>query len=223
MTAAPNPTIPDKIPDDAQTAHTRRAYDRHARFYDALEWPVEQLLYRRWRKALWQRIEGPEVIEVGVGTGKNVPYYPEGVQVTAVDLSEGMLERARRVLARHPAKAAALYRMDAEHLDFADDTFDEAVATFVFCSVPDPVVGLREVLRVTRPGGHLRLIEHQRADAEALGRVMDRLDGPIHRRTGVHIARRTVGNVRAAGWHLDHARHLTPLGLFRRIDAHKPL
>jgi SAM-dependent methyltransferase len=122
----------------AQTTHTRRAYDRHARFYDALEWPVEQLLYRRWRKALWQRIEGPEVIEIGVGTGKNVPYYPEGVQVTAVDLSEGMLARARRALQRHPEKAVALYLMDAERLDFDDDTFDEAVATFVFCSVPDP-------------------------------------------------------------------------------------
>ena len=206
----------------AQTTHTRRAYDRHARFYDALEWPVEQLLYRRWRKALWQRIEGPEVIEIGVGTGKNVPYYPEGVQVTAVDLSEGMLARARRALQRHPEKAVALYLMDAERLDFDDDTFDEAVATFVFCSVPDPVAGLREALRVTKPGGRLRLLEHQRADAEALGRVMDRLNAPIHRRTGVHIARQTVENVRAAGWHLDRARPLTPLGLFRRIDAHKP-
>lgn len=209
-------------PAEATTAHTRRAYDRNARFYDLLEWPVEQLLYRRWRRGLWRDVRGPAVLELGVGTGKNVPYYPEGVRVTGVDLSGGMLARARRALERHPGKAAALYLMDAQRLDFADDTFDEAVATFVFCSVPDPVAGLREALRVTKPGGRLHLIEHQRADAEALGRVMDRLDGPIHRRTGVHIARETVENVRAAGWHLDHVEHPTPLGLFRRTDAHKP-
>ena len=207
----------------ADTAHTRRAYDRHARFYDVLEWPVEQLLYCRWRKALWRGVEGPEVLEVGVGTGKNVPYYPADVCVTGVDLSEGMLARARRALLRHPDKAAVLHLMDAQHLTFPDDAFDEAVATFVFCSVPDPVAGLREALRVTKPGGRLSLLEHQRADAEPLGRVMDRLDGSIHRRTGVHIARRTVENVRAAGWHLDRVEHLTPFALFRRIDASKPL
>lgn len=207
---------------DAETTHTRRAYDRNARFYDVLEWPVERLLFRRWRAALWRRVAGPELIEIGVGTGKNVPYYPEGVQVTALDLSEGMLERARRVLARHPEKAVALYRMDAEDLDFADDAFDEALATFVFCSVPDPVAGLREARRVTRPGGRLHLLEHQRADAAPLGRVMDRLDGPLHRASGVHIARRTVENVRAAGWQIDRDERLDPFGVFRLITAHNP-
>jgi ubiquinone/menaquinone biosynthesis C-methylase UbiE len=201
------------------TAHARRAYDRNARFYDVLEWPVEQLLYRRWRRALWREVRGPAVIEVGVGTGKNVPYYPEGVRVTGVDLSEGMLARARRVLARHPGRAAELYLMDAEHLPFPDAAFDEAVATFVFCSVPDPVAGLREARRVTRPGGRLRLLEHQRADAEPLARVMDRLDGPLHRASGVHVARRTTANVRAAGWHLDRVERLDPLGIFRLIAA----
>ena len=215
-------TASEQTPTGAETAHTRRAYDRNARFYDVLEWPVERLLYRRWREELWRRVEGTEVIEIGVGTGKNVPYYPAGVQVTALDLSEGMLERARRVLSRHPEKAVALYRMDAEDLDLTDDAFDEAVATFVFCSVPNPVAGLREARRVTRPGGRLRLLEHQRADAERLGRVMDRLDGPLHRLSGVHVARRTVENVRAAGWVVTSAERLDPLGVFRLITAHNP-
>lgn len=204
------------------TAHTRRAYDRTARVYDAMEWPIEQLVYRRWRKALWQDVAGPDVLEVGVGTGKNVTFYPEGVCVTGVDLSAEMLSRARRSLERHPQKAAVLQLMDAQQLTFPDDAFDEAVATFVFCSVPDPVRGLREALRVTKPGGYLRLLEHQRATAEGIGRVMDRLDRPIHRLSGVHVNRRTVEHVRAAGWQVDRVEHLAPFGLYRRIDAHKP-
>lgn len=206
-----------------QTEHTRRAYDRHARAYDAMEWPVEALAYRRWRRALWRDVDGPDVVEIGVGTGKNIPHYPDGVRVTGVDLSEGMLSRARRVLRRHPDTEATLHLMDAQHLSLPDDAFDEAVATFVFCSVPDPVAGLREGLRVTKPGGRLRLLEHQRASLEPLGRVMDGLDGPVHRLTGVHVARRTVENVQAAGWHLDRAEPIAPFGVFRRIDAHKPL
>ncbi len=215
MSAEPAPAVLD-------TAHTRRAYDRHARLYDVLEWPVEQLFYRRWREALWQDVEGPDVLKIGVGTGKNVPYYQEEVCVTGVDLSEGMLAQARRSLQRHPEAVAVLHPMDAEHLTFPDGAFDEAVATFVFCSVPDSVAGLREALRVTKPGGRLRLLKHQRVDADRLGRVMDRLDGPLHRLSGVHIARRTVENVRAAGWHVDRVERLVPLGLFRRIDAHRP-
>ena len=124
--------------------------------------------------------------------------------------------------ASDPEKAAVLHLMDAQHLTFPDGAFDEAVATFVFCSVSDPVTGLREARRVTRPGGRLRLLEHQRADADGLARVMDRLDGPLHRLSGVHVARHTVENVRAAGWVVDRNERLGPLGVFRRITAHNP-
>lgn len=208
-------------PDAAATDHTRSRYDIAAPVYDLMEWPVERGLYRSWRETLWAEIDGPEVLEIGVGTGKNIPYYPEGVHVTAIDLSPGMLKRARRVTDHHPEKQVTLQEMDAQALDFDADSFDDVVATFVFCSVPDPVQGLREALRVTRSGGRLHLLEHMRASPPWLARILEVLDGPMHWLIGVHIARQTVQNVEAAGWTLDEVSTLSWGDIYRRISAHK--
>ncbi len=204
------------------TAFARRAYDRVAACYDLLELPIEWLAFRRWRRRLWQGIRGPRVLELGVGTGKNIPFYPPDVLVTAIDLSPRMLERARRRVARFPNRNVALLEMDAQALAFSDDTFDDVAATFVFCSVPDPVLGLREALRVTRPGGQLHLLEHMRVRYERIGQWMDRLDPVLYRLTGVHIARRTTENVQKAGWVLEQEVDLAPGGLVRHLVARKP-
>lgn len=205
----------------AATAHTRSRYDLIAPFYDFFERPVERRLFRDWRGQLWDRVRGENVLELGVGTGKNIPYYPPGARVTGIDLSEKMLARARAVAAAHADKEVTLRVMDAERLDFEKDVFDETVATFVFCSVPDPVRGLREALRVTRPGGRLLLLEHMRSTQPALARTMDVLDPLVHWFTGVHIARRTVANVECAGWMVDHVEALDRRSIVRRIEAHK--
>jgi ubiquinone/menaquinone biosynthesis C-methylase UbiE len=212
----------DASVDTGATEHTRSRYDATAPVYDLLEWPVEQWLYRTWREALWAAVDGPEVLEIGVGTGKNIPYYPDDTHVTAIDLSPEMLKRARRVARSHPEKNVTLREMDAQALDLPDDTFDDMAATFVFCSVPDPVQGLREALRVARPGGQLHLLEHMRATPSWLARLMDSLDAPVHWLTGVHIARETVQNVRKAGWAVDEVTPLSRADVFRRIEAHKP-
>ena len=187
-----------------------------------MEWPVEQLWYKKWRQKLWKNIHGPMVLEIGVGTGKNIPCYPKDIEVIGIDLSPGMLKRAKQRLTEKQEDQLTLKEMDAQQMDFSDDTFDDVVATFVFCSVPDPILGLKEALRVTKPGGKLHLLEHMRAENPMLGSLMDRLDSPIHYISGVHIARQTVANVEKAGWNIQQVQDLTAKGIFKRIEATKP-
>ncbi len=205
-----------------ETTHTQHRYDWIAPFYNLMEWPVEKLLFQDWRSDLWQQVEGPKVLEIGVGTGKNIPYYPDDIDLSGIDLSPKMLERAKSLLEKHDKSQVQLKEMDAQDMDYPDNHFDDVVATFVFCSVPDPVLGLQEALRVTRPGGRLRLLEHMRAEWSPLALVMDRLDAPFHYLSGVHIARKTVDNVEKAGWQLQKVQDLTNGGIVKKIEAIKP-
>jgi ubiquinone/menaquinone biosynthesis C-methylase UbiE len=145
-------------PDNTATKTTRRRYQRIAPVYDLLE-TLAEARYRDWREQLWDMVEGPKVLEVGVGTGKNLPYYPDDVDVTAIDLTPGMLDRAKK-RADKESVPVDLRLGDVQDLDFPDAVFDSVVATFVFCSVPDPILGLRELERVLKPGGKLILLEH---------------------------------------------------------------
>jgi len=203
---------------DDETERIKARYNRTAALYDQVEYLVERLAYQRWRAKLWALVEGKRILEVGVGTGRNMPYYPQGAQVTAVDLSEKMLQRARW-RARELGIVADLRVMDAQRLEFPDASFDAAVATFVFCSVPDPVAGLRELGRVVRPDGRTYLLEHMRVDKLVIGKLMDWLDPFVVRIIGAHIARRTVENVRKAGLEIERVEDVARGGLFRLIVA----
>lgn len=190
-----------------ETAMTKARYDRIAPVYDTMEWVIERFVFEPWRQELWSRVPAGRVLEVGVGTGKNFPYHPPEARVIGIDLSEGMLSRARR---RADALGidVELRHMDAQHLAFADDSFDGAVATFVFCSVPFPIQGLRELGRVVRPGGDIWLLEHVRVDKPVIGPLMDGLNPVLVRMSGANINRQTVENVTRAGLNLISVENL---------------
>ncbi len=192
----------------SSTDRARRRYDRMAFLYDFLEAPMEHLRFAAWRKRLRGGIRGKRALEVGVGTGKNLTYYPGDVHVTAIDLSPQMLARARKK-ANKMHLQVDLREMDVQHLEFADQSFDTVFATFVFCSVPDPVAGLRELKRVCKAGGKLLLLEHMRPGNPFLGFTFDVFNPLIVRMLGANINRRTINNIRQAGWQIQVQENLS--------------
>jgi ubiquinone/menaquinone biosynthesis C-methylase UbiE len=217
------------------TGVTRTRYDRVAPVYDLYEGLMEGLFFRSWRRLVWTGVQEhlqqisaeasadaarPRLLEVGVGTGKNLPYYPDGVEAVAIDISPKMLERARkRVQKLH--RQVELLPMDAQALAFPDESFDAVVATFVFCSVPDPVLGLKEISRVLRPEGRVVLLEHMRSRSERLGRFFDFLNPLAVRLTGANINRRTVENVQKAGLGIETVKELSAQGIVKLIVARR--
>jgi ubiquinone/menaquinone biosynthesis C-methylase UbiE len=196
---------------------TRRRYNRIAFLYDFIEAPMERLRFSVWRKKLRTGIKGERALEVGVGTGKNLAYYPDDVLITAIDLSPRMLKRARRRVNKLHLKVD-LQEMDAQRLDFADHSFDTVFATFVFCSVPDPVMGLSELRRVCRPEGRLLLLEHMRPHHPVLGFIFDVLNPMVVRMMGANINRQTINNIRQAGWKIQKEENLSS-DIVRWIEA----
>jgi ubiquinone/menaquinone biosynthesis C-methylase UbiE len=178
-----------------------------------------ELVARALRRRLWAKIDGGRVLEVGVGTGRNLTYHPAGSEVTAIDISPKLLAKASRK-ARKRGQPVELGLMDAQRLAFGDGSFDSAAATFVFCSVPDPLIGLAEMRRVLKPGGRLLLLEHVRSKNRVLGWFMDRLNPIAVRLSGANINRDTVGNVAKAGFEVVAVgSHMG--GLVKLIDARK--
>lgn len=201
------------------TEVARKRYDRTAPVYDFMESFFEKSRYSRWRDLLWSKAEGTNILEVGVGTGKNFPHYTEGAEITAVDFSNKMLSRAKRK-AEVSRIEVRLKQMDIQNLEFEDNTFDTVVASFVFCSVPDPVRGLTELGRVCRRGGKVVLLEHVLSTNRILAWLMNLANPLVVRMIGANINRRTVDNVIKSGLVIEHVTDLAA-GIFKLIEARK--
>jgi len=183
----------------ADSERTKRRYDRIAPYFDALEGFLEGLFFSDWRKILWSKVQGEHILEVGVGTGKNFPYYPEGCRITALDFSEKMLERAKAKQLRSNVKVE-LDLMDVQSLCYADNSFDTVIATFVFCSVPLPTKGLQELYRVCKPGGKVLLLEHVLSSKPMMAKMMNLMNPLIVAVFGANINRQTVKSVQSCGF-----------------------
>jgi phosphatidylethanolamine/phosphatidyl-N-methylethanolamine N-methyltransferase len=181
------------------TDQIKQRYNRIAAIYDAMEGVLELVFFRRWRELVWAKVEGQEILEVGVGTGKNFPYYPHGATITAIDFSEKMLGKAQQKKLSKEVNAD-LQLMDVQALEFPDNSFDTVVATFVFCSVPDPRQGIKELYRVCKPGGKVILLEHVLSSNRCLAKVMNLLNPLVVRMVGANINRKTLELVSGSGF-----------------------
>lgn len=171
--------------------------------YDRMMAGTERAGLATHRRALLARVAG-RVVEIGGGTGANLPFYGPGVErLVLVEPEEPMARRLEQRLSER-APAAELVRAPAEALPFEDASFDVAVSTLVLCTVADQARALAELRRVLRPGGRLVFIEHVRAQEPRLARWQDRLD-PLQRRIGhgCHCNRSTVEAIRAAGFEIE--------------------
>lgn len=183
----------------SDSAAIKKKYDRIAPYYEGLEAIMEGLFFKTWRKKLWVKVDGYHILEVGVGTGKNFDFYPNEARITAIDFSEAMLKQATHKKDRKSI-SVDLDLMDVQSLCFADNSFDTVIGSFVFCSVPLPIKGLKELYRVCKPGGQVLLLEHVLSSNPIIAKVMNFFNPVILALVGANINRDTVKNIKACGF-----------------------
>lgn len=161
---------------------------------------MDKMIKEEWRFNLLSNVSG-KVLEVGIGTGANLYYYPNNIQsLTGVDFSNGMLKYAREKVSKGDFLfPIELVEADIQSLPYPDNTFDSIVSTCVFCSVPDPMIGLKELKRVCKPTGRILMLEHMRSENKLVGLVMDMLNPLTVRLWGANINRETLKTIEQSG------------------------
>ncbi len=191
-------------------------YDRFAHWYDWVEGIPDLLGVSSLRRRLLQRASG-RALEVAVGTGKNLHYYPASCRITAVDVSREMLNVARK-RAAELSMDVSFSLTDAEALPFSDQSFDTVVSSLTTCTFPNPVVALQEMARVCRPDGHILLLEHGRSNREWLGRWQDHRADRHAKQLGCHWNREPLALAQQANLRIMAAWR-TFFGIFHLIEA----
>lgn len=179
-------------------AELQAKWDRASRTYDLITWADERR-YGAAKQRLFAQMTG-QCMMVAAGTGNDFRCFPPDLTITAIDISPAMVARARS-RARGYRGVLDVRVMDVQDLDFPDASFDTVATAATFCSVPDPIRGLREIYRVLKPGGRLLMFEHVRSRFGPVALFQD-LMTPLTRRIGPDMNRDTVSNVHRAGFAL---------------------
>jgi ubiquinone/menaquinone biosynthesis C-methylase UbiE len=204
----------------AETERVRRIQDKTAPRYDRQIGFFERVLFGNGREWVCSQAEG-EVLEIAVGTARNLSHYPSGVQLTAIELSPEMLAIGKR-RAEELGHDADLREGDAQSLDFASESFDTVVCTLGLCTIPDDHQAVREAYRVLRPGGRFLLMEHVRSPLLPV-RVVQRLLDPLAMRfEGDHLTREPLEHLRAEGFEIERLER-SKWGIVERVAARKPV
>jgi len=202
-----------------ETERLKRIYEKQAPRYDRSIAFWEKVLFGDGRRWVCSRAQG-EVLEVAIGTGRNLPFYPEGIRLTGIDFSPTMVELARE-RARELGMEVDLREGDAQDLPFPDESFDTVVCTLSLCNIPDDRKAVAEMKRVLRPGGRLLLLDHIRAASGVIRGVQRALEVVWVRLEGEHLLRRPLEHVQAEGFRIEEQERYK-LDIVERLSARRP-
>lgn len=204
---------------NGETDRVRRVQDKHAGGYDRQISFFERILFGDGRAWVCSQARG-RVLELAAGTARNLPFYPEDVELTGIELSPEMLALGRK-RAQELGHPVDLQLGDAQALEFEDESFDTVTCTLGFCTIPDTTSAAREALRVLRPGGQLLMLEHVRSPAP-LVRLGQKLLEPLSIRFEAdHLLREPLDYLSDTGFEIDEVKR-SKWGIVERLRAHKP-
>lgn len=201
-----------------ETERVREIFDASAAQYDREMAFNEKLLFGDGRAWACSQARG-QVLEIAIGTGRNLPFYPASVEITGIEISPAMLEIARQRV-QSLGRQVELVVGDAQALPFPDQRFDTVVCTLSLCCIPDERQAIAEVLRVLRPGGRFVALEHVRSPNPIIRGLERLLDSYTVRTQADHLLREPVETVQAAGFSIDYLKRQI-LGIVERLIARK--
>jgi ubiquinone/menaquinone biosynthesis C-methylase UbiE len=170
-------------------------FNRVAPYYDLIEYLPEMIAFSKWRQIIWQHVEGERILELGIGTGKNIPYFPDVSEIHGCDISWNMISMAKKKEGISLSKAYITV-MNVEELGYQDNTFDTVVGTFIICSVDRPMETFEEIQRICKPGGKILFLENMRSKNKIVGILMDVVNFFTSRIKGANITRPTLDNIK---------------------------
>jgi ubiquinone/menaquinone biosynthesis C-methylase UbiE len=198
--------------------HTQAKWDKAAPNFDLMAGGGAEKRWQPFKEELFANMDG-KILFLALGTGLDIPTFPTGKDITAIDISPKMLEVAQPRVDAYDGEIVSEV-MDVHEMTYADDSFDQVYTSCTFCSVPNPIEGLKSLRRVLKPGGELFMFEHTGSEYYPF-KIMMNMMTQISRRMGPDMNRTTVANVQAAGFELKEVNNLF-LDVVKIIKATNP-
>jgi len=200
------------------TDRTQQKWDSASGTFDLFAGYGAEKRWHAFKENLFSQMDG-KILFLAVGTGLDIPCFPTGQDITGIDISPKMLEKAQPRIAAYNG-SMTVQQMDVHKMDFADNTFDQVYTSCTFCSVPNPLAGLEALRRVLKPGGELKMFEHTGSKYFPFRQMLN-LINPLARHLGPEVNRDTTANVRAAGFNDVKVNNIF-LDVVKTIEATAP-
>ena len=198
---------------------TQSKWDRTARFFNLMAGKGAEVRWQPEKEALFSHMDG-NILFLALGTGLDIPTFPPGKNIVAIDISPKMLVQAHPLIEAYDGAIDAQV-MDVHDMSYPDETFDQIYTSCTFCSVPNPVAGLESLKRVLKPGGNLFMFEHTGSSYYPF-KIMMKAMTLLFEKIGPAMDRNTVANVRAAGFEVEEVNNVF-LDVVKTIKARKPI